>query len=63
MGIISCASGASCWRGLDYYKLKKIKNIKKISNTEYSSIVSGTEDYSIYLNLEKAKKSNCFLHF
>jgi uncharacterized Zn finger protein len=59
MGIISCASGASCWRGLDYYKLRKIKNIKKISNTEYSSIVSGTEDYSVYLNLEKVRKSTC----
>jgi uncharacterized Zn finger protein len=59
MGIISCASGASCWRGLDYYKLKKIKNIKKISDTEYSSIVSGTEDYSVYLNLEKVRKSTC----
>lgn len=29
MGIISSASGASCWRGLDYYKNKKIKNLKK----------------------------------
>jgi uncharacterized Zn finger protein len=59
MGIISCASGDSCWRGLDYYKLKKIKNIKKISDTEYSSIVFGTEDYSVYLNLEKVRKSTC----
>jgi uncharacterized Zn finger protein len=59
MGIISCASGDSCWRGLDYYKLKKIKNIKKISDTEYFSIVSGTEDYSVYLNLEKVRKSTC----
>ena len=24
MGIISLASGNSCWRGLDYYKNKKI---------------------------------------
>lgn len=23
MGIISLASGSSCWRGLDYYKEKK----------------------------------------
>ena len=27
MGIISSASGSSCWIGLDYYKNKKIKNI------------------------------------
>lgn len=30
MGIISSASGSSCWRGLDYYKAKKIKNIKRL---------------------------------
>lgn len=29
MGIVSSASGAFCWRGLDYYKNKKIKNLKK----------------------------------
>lgn len=32
MGIVSSASGASCWRGLDYYKNKKIKNLKKIND-------------------------------
>lgn len=29
MGIISRASGSSCLRGLDYYKSKKIRDIKK----------------------------------
>ena len=24
MGIISLASGSSCWRGLDYYKEKRV---------------------------------------
>ena len=43
MGVISSASGSSCWRGLDYYKNKKIKDIKKISNIKYTSIVSGME--------------------
>ena len=59
MSIISSASGSSCWRGLDYYKNKKIKNIKKISDIEYTSIASGTEDYSIYLNLKNPRKSTC----
>lgn len=59
MGIISCASGSSCWRGLDYYKNKRIKNIEKISDIEYSSIVSGTEEYSVYLNLKNPRKSSC----
>lgn len=59
MSIISSASGLSCWRGLDYYKNKKIKNIKKISDIEYTSVVTGTEDYTVYLNLKKPRTSTC----
>ena len=59
MGIISSASGSSCWRGLDYYKNRKIRDIKKISDIEYTSIVSGTEEYNVYLNLKKTRKSTC----
>ena len=59
MGIIACASGSSCWRGLDYYKAKKIKNIKKINNNEYTSVVSGSENYNVYLNLEHPRQSTC----
>ena len=59
MGIISSASGSSCWRGLDYYKNKKTTDIKMISDIEYTSIVSGTEEYNVYLNLEKSRKSTC----
>ncbi len=59
MGIISSASGSSCWRGLDYYKSKKIKNIKKINDNEYTSIVSGNKDYNVHLNLEHPRKSSC----
>ena len=59
MSIITMASGSSCWRGLDYYKSKKIKNIKKLNNNEYTSIVSGNKDYNVYLNLEHPRKSTC----
>lgn len=59
MGIISSASGSSCWRGLDYYKDKKIKNIKKISDIEYASVASGTKEYNVYLNLKNPRKSTC----
>ena len=59
MGIISSASGSSCWRGLDYYKSRKIKDIKKISNIEYTSIAYGTKEYNVYLNLEKPRTSTC----
>ena len=56
MRIISSASGSSCWRGLDYYKSKKIRDIKKISDIEYTSIANGTKEYNVYLNLEKPRK-------
>ncbi len=59
MSIISSASGTSCWRGLDYYKRKQIKNIKKISDIEYSSTVCGSKEYDIYLNLKNPRKSTC----
>lgn len=35
MGLINIASVNSVWRGLDYYKDKKIENYKKISDNEY----------------------------
>ena len=59
MGIIKSASRTSCWRGLEYFKSKKIKNIKKLNNNEYTSIVSGNKDYNVYLNLEHPRKSIC----
>lgn len=38
MGIISVASGSSCWRGLEYYKhnkVEKIEKIEEINENEY----------------------------
>ena len=59
MGIISLASGNSCWRGLDYYKNKKVIMLYKISENEYSSIVKGTKNYNVHLDIEHPRKSTC----
>ena len=59
MGIVSLASGSSCWRGLDYFKAKKVIKLRKINNKEYTSIVSGTKNYNVYLNIEHPRKSTC----
>lgn len=59
MSVISSASGSSCWKGLDYYNNKKIRDIKKINDFEYSSVVVGTKDYNVYLNLKNPRKSTC----
>jgi len=59
MGIISLASGDSCWRGLDYYKKKKIRNLKKINDYEITSIAIGTNNYDIYLDVSHPRRSTC----
>ncbi len=59
MGIISLASGNSCWRGLDYYKNKKVIKLNKINENEYTSIVKGTNNYNVYLDIEHPRKSTC----
>lgn len=59
MGIISSASGSSCWRGLDYYKKNKVSNLNKLNNNEFTSKVVGTETYNVYLNIEHVRKSIC----
>ena len=59
MGIISLASGNSCWRGLDYFKNKKVIKLNKINDNEYESIVKGTNNYNVFLNIEQPRKSTC----
>jgi uncharacterized Zn finger protein len=59
MGIISIASGKSCWRGLDYFKNKNVIQLHKINDNEYESIVKGTNNYNVYLNIEHPRKSSC----
>lgn len=59
MKIISLASGNSCWRGLDYYKEKRVVELNKINENEYSSIVKGTNNYNVHLDIEHPRKSSC----
>lgn len=59
MGIISLASGNSYWRGLDYYKNNKVIKLNKIDEGEYLSIVKGTHNYNVHLNIEHPRKSTC----
>ena len=59
MGIISLASGNSCWRGLDYYKGKKIIELNKINENVYESVVKGTNNYNVHLDIEHPRKSTC----
>ena len=42
MGLIECTSGASLWRGYDYYKENKVKNFVQVNETQYSADVAGS---------------------
>lgn len=59
MGIISLASGNSCWDGLNYYKNKKIIKLNKINKNVYESVVKGTNAYKVHLDIEHPRKSTC----
>lgn len=61
MKIINIASNNSVWRGLDYYKEKKIKKYKKISDYEYEAIALGSDknNYNVFLDIEHPRKSKC----
>ena len=63
MGLIDLASSNSLWRGVDYYKSKNVKKIKKISDDEYNSIVSGTEEYNVHIDINHPRKSTCTCPF
>ncbi len=41
-GLIECTSSVSLWRGYDYYKARKVENLKKINDTQYTADVDGT---------------------
>ena len=61
MGLQELSSYNSKWRGYDYYKNKKVLNIKKISDTEYNSVVQGNygTDYNVHIDLAHPRKSTC----
>ena len=63
MALIDLASSNSLWRGIDYYQSNKVKEIEKINDNEYKSIVSGSSDYNVFINLNHLRKSTCSCPF
>ena len=61
MGLLECASGASVWRGYDYYKEKKVVALEEIEANIFSAKVSGnsSEPYSVELHIDHPRKSKC----
>ena len=61
MGLLECASGASIWRGYDYYEEKKVLSMDEIDPGIFSATVSGSSDntYSVELHMKHPRKSKC----
>ena len=63
MALIDLASSNSLWRGIDYFESNKVKEIEKINDNEYKSIVSGSSEYNVFINLNHPRKSTCSCPF
>ena len=61
MSIITLASSTSVYRGYEYYQDKRVINLKKLSETEYSAAVKGSKDkeYDVFIDIEHPRKSHC----
>ncbi len=61
MGLLECASGASVWRGYDYFKEKKVISIEEIEEGIFAAKVSGSinEPYVVELHIGHPRKSKC----
>lgn len=61
MGLLECASAASVWRGYDYYKQNKIKNLTQTDIGVFTADVIGgaPEPYVVEINVAHPRKSTC----
>lgn len=61
MSLIDLASGASAWRGYNYYKDGKVLRCLRTEEARYEGEVSGSngEVYRVRLDLEHPRSSEC----
>ncbi|MCD7945387.1 MAG: SWIM zinc finger family protein [Clostridiales bacterium] len=61
MGLLECASGASVWRGYDYFKRGNVKSVEKMEENVFSAAVSGSavKPYAVELRIDHPRKSKC----
>lgn len=61
MGLIECTSDASFWRGYEYFKENRVRNLSKINDTQYQADVVGTmqEPYKVSIDMVHPRKSKC----
>ena len=61
MSIRTMASGASVWRGYQYYMENKVLSLSQTGDDEYTGLVagSGSDPYQVTINTEHPRRSKC----
>lgn len=61
MSIRTIASGASAWRGYEYYTEKKVLSLSQTGEDEYTGEVAGTAPapYQVKINTAHVRQSKC----
>ena len=59
MSLLSSASGASLWRGYDYYRQKRVLHLNALGNMRFESLVFGSEPYAVTIDLSHLRNSAC----
>ena len=61
MGLLECASGASAWRGYDYYKENRVVNLIETDSGIFTADVTGSSNsqYLVEINVPHPRKSVC----
>lgn len=61
MGLMNMASGASLWRGYEYYQDKKVQAIEPINESQFHGSVAGSQaqPYDVLIDIEHPRKSHC----
>jgi len=61
MALIDMASSKSVWRGMEYYKQKKVISCIPNDDGTYEGVCegSGDDNYQVHVDLEHPRKSHC----
>ena len=61
MSLLSSASTASCWRGYEYFKQKKVLKLEQLGDMRFRGLVLGSREapYTATIDLEHPRRSSC----
>ena len=61
MSLLTASSMESRWRGYEYFKSKKVLNLKRLENMRFQAAVLGSrqEPYEVTIDLEHVRQSSC----